>query len=518
MNAVPDPLLGTHALSPRQKAHAGYREFLKKAREEKQEALAMRRLASHDLFFLLVYVLNRKDADRDWLFAKCREVQSSPNGHIDIWAREHYKSSIITFALTIQDIVRDPEITIGIFSRSRPQAKAFMRQIKVECENNQALKDLFPDVLWRDPMKEAPTWSLDDGLIFRRKGNPKEATVEAWGLIDGQPVGKHFKLIVYDDIIDQYAVTSPEMIETVTSQWELSLSLGTDGGKRRYIGTFYSHADTYTKIIERGAAKPRLYPATDNGEDDGNSVLLSEETLKERRISTSAYNFSCQYLCSPTKGVSRRFMIEWVRYWNKESTQGMNVYILVDAANAKKKRSDYTSMWVVGLGRDRNYYIIDGIRDRLDLGQRAHALFKLVSDYAPIKTGYEQYGLQADIAHIKSLQELYNFHFEIQPLGGNVGKTDRIEWLIPIFKQNRFYLPHRLMYTTADKQRVDLVQIFLNHEYAQWPVPQHDDMLDSMARIVDPAFKTEWPALGGRETETRGGMATADTEYDVLRR
>ena len=34
--------------------------------------------------------------------------------------------------------------------------------------------------------------------------------------------------------------------------------------------------------------------------------------------------------------------------------ESLNVYIVCDPANAKKKRSDYTSMWVIGLGPDSN--------------------------------------------------------------------------------------------------------------------------------------------------------------------
>jgi hypothetical protein len=130
---------------------------------------AFRWYCRHDLYFLLRFGLNRKDCDNEWVFARCREVQASPDGHLDLWAREHYKSTIITFALTIQDILRDPETTIGIFSHTRPIAKAFLRQIKREFEANETLKGWFPDVLWADPAKESPKWSEDEGIIVRAR-------------------------------------------------------------------------------------------------------------------------------------------------------------------------------------------------------------------------------------------------------------------------------------------------------------------------------------------------------------
>ena len=88
-------------------------------------------LCRNDLFYLLVIVCKRQDINHDWLFARCREVELTPNGHLDLWAREHYKSTIITFGLSIQDVLashgEDPEpryngreVTIGILSFNRP--------------------------------------------------------------------------------------------------------------------------------------------------------------------------------------------------------------------------------------------------------------------------------------------------------------------------------------------------------------------------------------------------------------
>jgi hypothetical protein len=136
--------------------------------------------------------------------------------------------------------LNDLEITVGIFSYSRPIAKAFLRQIKTEFETNEMLRSLFPDILWANPHRDAPKFSEDDGIIVRRKGNPKESTVEAWGLVDSTPVSKHFKLLVYDDVVTGESVSTPDMIQKTTTAWERSLALSTEGGKIRTIGTRWS--------------------------------------------------------------------------------------------------------------------------------------------------------------------------------------------------------------------------------------------------------------------------------------
>lgn len=504
-------------LSAREKAKAGYAQIKALVRSKPRDAKeALRRLCRQDLFFLLVEVLGRADADRDWIFDRCREVQAQPDGYIDLWSREHYKSTIITFALTIQDILRNPEITIGLASRTRPQAKDFLKQIKTELENNKKLKSLFPEILWASPETEAPTWSLDDGIVVKRVGNPKEMTIEAFGLVEGQPTGKHYKLLVYDDIIDKEAVTSEDMIKNVTNSWMLSLSLGSDGGARRIIGTFYHHADTYTVIIEKGAAVPRIYAATKDGEPDGEPVLLSKEYLFDKFTSTEPYVFACQYLLDPTKGSTRRFDADWFMRWNPDP-RGMNVYILVDPANTKRKKSDFTVLWVIGLGADGNIYVIDGIRDKLELGERTNALFGFVGEYHPIGIGYEEYGLMTDIAHIKAEQEHRNFRFEITPLGGNMAKSDRIATLIPTARKRRIFLPYALKKPKTDGTGTyDVIQDFIVYEVKQWPLATHDDQLDCLSRILDQNFPTEYPQGAG--VGSTSNLPMAETHYDILNR
>lgn len=455
---------------------------------------AQRKLCRTDLFFLLTVAMKRKDANKDWLYDRCREVQANPNGCLDLWAREHYKSTVITFAKSIQDLLTDPETTIGIFSHTRPIAKGFLEQIKRELEGNEYLKNLFPDILYQNPQSEAPKWSLDSGILVKRKTNPKEASVEAWGVVDGQPTSKHFTILVFDDVVTRESVTTTDQIKKVTAAWELSLNLGANGGFKRYIGTRYHIHDTYRVMMDRGSVTPRIKPATSDGTMEGEPVFLTKELLMEKRRDMGPYTFSCQMLQNPVADKAMSFKSEWLMYYESlGDTKNWNKYILVDPASSKKATSDYTVFEVIGLAPDNNYYLIDAVRDRMNLTQRASKLFELHKLHLPKAVGYEKYGMQADIEHIKYVMEQNNYRFNVIELGGAVPKEDRIKKLIPVYEQKRFYMPKHLYFVDYEGVTRDYVQLFITDEYLAFPVSVHDDMMDCRARILDPVLCADFP-------------------------
>jgi predicted phage terminase large subunit-like protein len=212
------------------------------------------------------------------------------------------------------------------------------------------------------------------------------------------------------------------------------------------------------------------------------------------------YTFSCQMLQDPKADETQGFKEEWLRYYrnspdgNKKVSDGTNKYMLVDAANAKRKDSDYTSVWVVGLGSDGNYYVLDMVRDRLNLTERGDLVMELHRKWKPLRVRYERYGLMADVQYIERLQEEQNYRFPIDEVGGQAPKSDRIKRLIPLFEQGKIFLPDSMDKTNYEGRTVDLTNAFVEEEYKAFPVCVHDDMLDALARIDEPDLTLMWPS------------------------
>jgi hypothetical protein len=482
-----------------------------------------RHLCRTDIFFLLGFICGRNDIwdhpQVQWLIDRCREIESAPNGRLDLWAREHYKSTLITFGLTLQDILsshgKDPdpkwdgrEVTVGIFSCTRPIAKGFLRQIRMELETNETLKAIFPDILYQNPKRDAPKWSEDDGLIVKRKSNPKESTLESWGLVDGQPTSKHFMIRVYDDVVTLESVRSSPMIKKTTESLEMSYNLGTEGGYERFTGTRYRFNDTYASMLKRGI-ETRIhpcYPCDKEGKAIGDPVLQSQEYLDEKRRKMGPYVFACQMLLNPKADEIQGFKEEWLSHYKPKQTELRgNIYIIMDPANEKKKHSDYTAGWVLEACEDQKVRVREILRDRLGLIERTDWLMKMHRRYTglgkkPLGVGYEKYGKDADIDHIEDVMDRESYKFRITPLGGGMAKEDRIRLLIPMFSVDDskgiecdILLPTEYYAVNYEGRREDLVRIFIDDEYNAFPIMEHDDMLDALARIKDDDMRLTFP-------------------------
>ena len=326
---------------------------------EWEERVAYREMILNDLFFITFFVMRIPVANTPFWVRACREVEAGPKDFtLDVWAREHGKSSIITIAETIQYNMKFPDHCCGIFSYVRPVAKKFLFSIKEIYQNEKILAACFPDVVWADCQKEAPIWSLDEGLILKRKSKRKEANVSAWGLVEGMPTGHHYERMIFDDIITEDIAESVDMMEKVKNKFDSAQNIGTDGGHHRVVGTYYHHNDPLTYVNGKkdfdGSKKYfyRFKPATKDGTATGESVFLSTKRLNDLRLTRS---FNCQQLLDPSPVADQTLNPEFlVEVPKRDVPKDLFRYLLVDQAgdsttNIHHRKEDSWGVGVIGV-------------------------------------------------------------------------------------------------------------------------------------------------------------------------
>lgn len=375
-----------------------YEAIFRDVAEGRLDKLATyRTLILDDLWFIVYFVLGVKSANHPFVVGYCQAVERGPKSNtLDLVARGHFKTSIITKAEIIQKVLKNPESRIGIFSHTRPAAKSFLRGIKTVLESNEELKGCFPDVLYQDPLAESRKWSEDDGLVVRCKGlGQNESTIEAWGLIEGMPTGKHFTHRVYDDIETPDIVASLEQVEKQRMQFNMSQNLyDLSENTHRVVGTPYHHAGVLTWIRDQkviGDASKyflrkdkegkfryflRRLAATSDGTANGAPVLINQEELDKLKM--DEYQFNCQQLCDPTPiSYAGRLRSEYLKEIHPERVpDGIFKFMLIDPAGAEvSKRSDAWAIVVIGvepcideIGLS-TVYVLDLMIDQMTLSQ-----------------------------------------------------------------------------------------------------------------------------------------------------
>lgn len=469
----------------------------------------LRWFGQNDLYFLLRYMLQLngyeqpvawvEKVEHDFVFARAAEVQDAPYNHLDIHARGHFKSLVQSYGRNIQEILIDPEVTIGIFSHSRPMAKGFLLPIKLEFERNQLLKDVYPDILWQEPEKQAPKWSEDQGIIVKRRGNRNTATVEAWGLVDGQPTSKRFDVLHYDDVISRKEVSS-DMIDKATREFENSLALtASDPIKYRYLATIQEVGDTTMQLMQKNFGPIRKHAAID---EEGNPVYFSEEKLSQLRQMMSPRVFALQYLLDPARATADTqigFDATWICTSARTPERPtMRVYIVVDPAGKGPHANSRFAAWVMGIDAFKTWHVLDIVLDTLDLVERGDTVLRLWEKWKPDRVGYESYGMQGDVEYIKDRAKREKIDLDMRALGGQWGKSKdtRIEMLMPLFRGGKIIFPSAgITYTTKAGEQMELCSYFKQHEYEVWPFSKRKDMFDALARICDPALGVVPPRM-----------------------
>ncbi len=430
--------------------------------------------------------------------------------------RDCLKTTFITSIYPTWRLCKNPDLTALIDSEARDLSMQVLNAIKGYMEECKPLR-----ALWGVFKADGRTWSQQAVRIGQRTDfQAKEDNIETAG-IDVAKTGRHFDIIIFDDLHSERNSKTKEQIETVIEHIQLSIPLLDKDGTLIMVGTFWADDDAYQWIREL---------KDDNGDplfdifiksaykEDGSPyypVRLPLETLAMRKATMSEDLFSAQYLLDPvpkTNIVLKKENIQWINA--TDIPKDINRFQMVDPTGDKQiRQGDYFSTVTWGF-EDKldemgmcKLYLIDGLCGHFSVAEQIDAMVKLFLKTRPLELGIEKAAMSTLHIHLKNHLESKNILLTTREL--KPAKRDKIHVRINQFVP---YFNGCYVYVNKDANK-DFLDEFLYEisRYATTKKGKRDDVLDSSAYIFD--FMSLYPPQAIKLKPAKPNLRTTSTSW-----
>lgn len=282
-------------------------------------------------------------------------------------ARDHGKTWFWTFAYPLWKAVHLPNKNGFIFSDTQKQARRILEDIRSEIENNPRLQYLYPP-----RGMQGRKWSADE----IKMANGHKIFARGFGT---RVRGAHPYWIVCDDVLNDETAWSDA---TRTKQTEFFFNAVTNmivpGGQIVVVGTPFHALDLYYDIKENGQYLFKRYAAID---EKTKKPLWPERydihRLAARRKEIGAIRFTREFMCLPVSDDMSLFP-SWLfvgtsveqpqlklgmprKFW---TDAGIELFMGVDFALSSSVKADFTVLWVMGLDKSGNRWLVDIVREQ----------------------------------------------------------------------------------------------------------------------------------------------------------
>lgn len=315
------------------------------------------------------------------------------------------------------------------------------------------MKAEFTDIRWK--------FTNNDGNVFIVKGYGAKT-----GVRGAKEMGKRPRLAVLDDLISDEDARSPTVIASVEDTIYKAIEFALHPAKNMIIwsGTPFNAKDPLYKAVESGAWKVNVYPVCEAfpcSRQDFRSAWPDRFTYDGVKASYDAAvklgkvdNFNQELMLRIMSDDDRLVLDGEINWYDLdtllENKHAFNYYITTDLATSTKQAADFSviSVWAYGAGQD--WYWVDGIVKRQDMGKNIDDLFRFASKWKPLGVGVEVSGQQGGFIpwmqnEMITRQVYFSFASEgnksepgIRPSGD---KVQRFNGMVPMFKLGKMFFP-----------------------------------------------------------------------------
>lgn len=489
-----------------------------KLTEISADRLAKRELAESDLVEFIKLIQPRRvlgNIHREVISWWTR--QGAHHHQLLLLPREHQKSALIGFRVA-WELTRDPTLRILYISSTSNLATKQLKFIKdiLTCD---AYRTYWPEMVEKDEAKREK-WTEREISVdhpSRKEWSIRDPSIFTAGLTSNI-VGMHCDISVLDDVVVAGNAYTEEGRDKVKDQYSLLSSIETVNAKEWVVGTRYHPKDLYSDIMAMEVAtyddvgteikKVPLFEVmekTVESHGDGTGEFLwprqqspdgkwfgfDQETLATKRSQyLNKLHFRAQYYNDPHDVDSSPIQRNLFQYYDQNhlsqrdgrwsfKSERLNVVAAVDFAYSTGKRSDSTSIVVIGVDGRHNYYVLEIDRFKTD---------KISEYFDRILKLYQKWGFRKIRAEVTAAQQII-----VKDLKDNYIRPYGLSLVVDEFRPTRWLgsKEERIMATLEPKYANRQIWHYLGgncqalEEELIYANPPHDDIKDALTSAID---------------------------------
>lgn len=417
-------------------------------------------------------------------------------------AREHCKSTLGSISFPIHTLAKNPGARFLLAHGKFSFGKDYLREAKEKMKRKE-LQFVYPDSFWSNPSRQAPIWQADKIVLPGSDARTPSFSVTS---PESEGVGFHFDYIIGDDLVDKANASTKELRDKIKSYFHSLVPTLLPGGKILLIGTFYSHDDLYSYLLDTqnpyhayvdafiqdcGYPNEPVFPRL-----PGAKLGFTLEDLEMRKGGMDPYQWSCQYMLNPMPIETQHFRRSDIlpfEFWPGEKLPideetEVVYYTAVDPNRSEKTTHDHAVILTVAVDSNGHYWVVDMTRGHPSGPQlvdwiRGHAV-----KWNPKRVLIEANNFQLQLGSwLKEDMVKTGFAYPIDMLnrGPTQRKMERISRMEVMVRQQRLHV------------RYGLEQ--LTNELEFFPRYKCDDIVDALADVFQYASVPDKP-----EKNTRG--------------
>ncbi len=407
--------------------------------------------------------------------------------------RESAKSTIAVYALAWL-MAKYPLLTFGIIAVSATVAKDRLSMLRALFAENARFRNVFPwikiDTRKPDTQDEFSILSDYDNMPYtiwktmittKHSELVKNPSIFASGNGGKGIIGRRISgVLLMDDMVDDSFLSDElqtKMMKYISSVLEPCV---TTMGRIWNIGTRWMVDDIYEKLMKNPAWESIMIPAIIEDDTGKQHSYWPEywplDILDNKRIAMDDdLLFRIMYLCDPTAITAALFARHVIdRDIPELHPPFVDVYVTIDTATSMRTYGDWNVIYIAGVDKERNVYLMDGIRFKDETEETVEKIIQMCDAAFTI---YDKL-TACLIEHVNAegtFISLLNSRRPDIPVKGVRPKGDKMQrakqvsyWGI----KNKLYINQQLPFIAN-----------LKSEWQNFPVHKHDDTLDPVSQL-----------------------------------